>query len=454
MRSLYWKIFISFWLATILIILTTAWITSALTHKSSIPEHEKVFMDSHATAAITTLESGHSKALIHWMESVGKRSNITLYLLSNTGRIYSNALPTPEVKKIAEDLVHERLNDGLLKFDHLIVSHEIISLTGHTYRLVAVSEQPLAHHLTIPWAGLSIRLAIAVFFSGLVCYLLSLYLTRPLRYLGQAAKSLASGQLHTRVGYIRGHGNDEIAVLSHDFDRMAERLETFIRTKERLLSDISHELRSPLARLQIALEIGRKKSPEHAMQEFDRIEMECIRLNQLISEILEFARLDKSASDLRLTAVDTAQLLQSIIEDANYEFSRKHTTVQLTKKESVILMADQRLLHRAIENVVRNALRYSPKNALVMINMLIEKNEVLHIDVEDQGPGIPEDELNKIFAPFYRVDASREKKSGGYGLGLSIALKAIQLHNGTITAYNLKDAGLRVRITLPIPCQD
>ncbi len=205
-------------------------------------------MDSHATAAIATLESGHSHTLLDWMARTGKQRDITLYLLSKSGAIYSNAKPNANVKKISRALVNDQLNDGLIKFNNLIISHEIVSLTGHTYRLVAVSDKPLTTHINIPWAGLSVLLIIAVFFSGLICYLLSLYLTRPLRYLGEAANLLASGKLHTRVGHLRGHTNDEIATLSHDFDHMAERFETFIKTKERLLSDISHELRSPLAR--------------------------------------------------------------------------------------------------------------------------------------------------------------------------------------------------------------
>lgn len=407
-------------------------------------------MDSHATAAIATLESGHSHVLLDWMARTGKQRDITLYLLSKSGAIFSNAKPNADVKKISQALVHDQLNDGLLKLNNLIISHEIVSLTGHTYRLVAVSDKPLAAHLNIPWAGLSIRLIIAVFFSGLICYLLSLYLTRPLHYLGEAANSLASGKLHTRVGHLRGHRNDEIATLSHDFDHMAERLETFIKTKERLLSDISHELRSPLARLQVALEIARNKVLGKAKPEFDRMETECLRLNQLIDEILEFARLDKSVQDLTLTEVNLQELLQLIINDANYEFPSQSSRIILQEKKEIIMNIDQRLLHRAIENILRNALHYSPENTIIKVNMIVESDNVLHIDIDDQGPGIPEDELNKIFDPFYRVDTSREKKTGGYGLGLSIALKAIQLHNGNIEAYNLTNGGLRVRISLPL----
>ncbi len=190
--------------------------------------------------------------------------------------------------------------------------------------------------------------------------------------------------------------------------------------------------------LQIALEIARNKVLGKAKLEFDRMETECLRLNLLIDEILEFARLDKSAQDLTLTEVNLQELLQLIIDDANYEFSGQtpRIVLQVKAQSEIIMYIDQRLLHRAIENILRNALRYSPENTIITVNMSIASDNLLHIDIDDQGPGIPEDELNKIFDPFYRVDTSREKKTGGYGLGLSIALKAVQLHNGTIQASN------------------
>lgn len=259
MRSLYWKIFLSFWLATILIIITTAWVTSEIAQKSSIPAREKVFMDSYANAAVATFESGQHTALKKWLAQIGESKKMAMYLLCNTGEIIGNSLPPVEIKKITADLVNEELDDGLLKFGNVIVSHEILSTTGKAYRLAAVSEKPLSHFVIIPWAGLTIRLTIAIFISGLICYLLSIYLTQPLRSLGMAAKSIAKGELNTRVGHFKGHYRDEIAQLTSEFDRMAEQLETLVNSKERLLQDISHELRSPLARLQIAIELGRKR---------------------------------------------------------------------------------------------------------------------------------------------------------------------------------------------------
>jgi two-component system sensor histidine kinase CpxA len=451
MRSLYWKIFLSFWLATILIIITTAWVTSELTRKSSLLTREQVFMDSYANAAVATFESGKHNALKQWLEQTGQAKSMTLYLLCSTGEIVSNHPPPAEIKRIATDLANEQLDTGILKFGNLIVSHEILSTSGKAYRLAAVSEKPLSHFIIIPWAGLTIRLLIAIFISGLICYLLSIYLTKPLRSLGLAAKSIATGKFSTRVGHFKGHNRDEIAKLSHEFDRMAEKLEALVNSKERLLQDISHELRSPLARLQIAIELGRKKSPAEAESEYVRMETECLRLNTLIGEILEFARLDKSMEELTKSSVTMSDLLTRIVDDANFEFGLSKPRVRITQTLPIKLSLDERLIHRAIENVVRNALRYSPAEELVLLSVSTDADhQFLYIDIQDKGPGVPEDQLEKIFSPFYRVDTSREKKTGGSGLGLSIAEKAIHLHHGSIVARNVEGGGFLVRITLPI----
>ncbi|KTD60221.1 Sensor histidine kinase [Legionella sainthelensi] len=449
MRSLYWKIFISFWLAIILIIFTTAWIISHIVHKSSLPAQEQLFMDSYANAAVATYESGQQAALLKWLNKIGISRHMSIYLLTSTGEIIGTHAAPENVKKVAENLLQDQLSEGILKSEKLIVSHEILSTSGKFYRLAAVSEKPIYHFVGVPWAGLTIRLILAIFISGLICYLLSRYLTQPLRSLGMAAKSIAKGQLNTRVGHLRGHNKDEIAQLSAEFDRMAEQVETLVKSKERLLQDISHELRSPLARLQIALELGRKKTNHLADGEFNRMELECSRLNVLITEILDFARLEKSTTDLNFNEVDLTALLLNIINDANFEFGNEFPRVIAGVIEPCHLFLDERLIHRAIENVVRNALHYSPATEQVTVSLKrSETLEHIYIDISDKGPGVPADQLNRIFNPFYRVDTSRTKKTGGYGLGLAIASRAIQLHHGEIVASNNPDRGLLVRIIL------
>ncbi len=451
MRSLYWKIFLSFWLATILIIITTAWITSQIATKSSIPAREQLFMDSYANAAVATFESGKREALVKWLEQTGLSRHMALFLISSTGEIIGSHEIPGDVREISRDLIQDQLHEGIFKKGNMIVSHEILSTSGKAYRLAAVSEKPLSNFVAIPWGGLTIRLTIAVFFSGLICYLLSVYLTQPLSSLRLAAKSIATGKLSTRVGTFRGHHNDEIAELSREFDRMAEKLETMVKSKERLLQDISHELRSPLARLHIAIELGRNKTSELAEAEFNRMETECNRLNMLIGEILEFARLDKSVTQLKMSKVDLSDVLNRIIDDANFEYSGINVRAEARDLKTCYAMVDERLIHRAVENILRNALKYSPSEKPVIVTMHCNsENNNIEIKIKDRGPGVPEAQLKKIFNPFYRVDSSREKRTGGYGLGLAIASQAIKLHDGTITAKNREKGGLCVSICLPL----
>ncbi len=451
MRKLYWKIFLSFWLATILIILTIAWITSEIAQRSSGPLGERIFMDSYANAAVATYETGSKTALIKWLQQSGLSHGMNLYLLTSKGEIIGEGTPPATVKAMSNNLLEGNLDAGVAKFGQALISHEIFSTSGTIYRLVAVSEKPLVHFVHIPWAGLTLRILIAIFISGLICYLLSIYFTQPLEALGRAARLIAKGKLSTRVGKIAGHHNDELTELSEEFDSMAEKLETLMLSKERLLQDISHELRSPLARLQVAIELGHQKTQGKAEHEFQRMELECLRLNNLISEILDYARLDKSTNTTKKTLIDMPNLIRQTINDANYEFSPLSPRVSLGELHPCELMVDERLIHRAIENILRNALNYSPPGAVVTVSLycMDEHNQTL-IDIEDQGPGVPEGELSKIFNPFYRVDTSREKSTGGYGLGLAIAKQAIKLHHGEILAKNREQGGLHVRIILPI----
>lgn len=408
-------------------------------------------MDSYANAAVATFESGRRTALLKWLKQIGLSRHMAIYLLSSTGEIVGVDAPPDNVKKIAENLLKDQLSEGIFSYGNLLVSHEILSTSGKFYRLAAVSEKPISYFVSVPLAGLTIRLTVAIFISGLICYLLSLYLTQPLRTLGMAAKSIATGKLHTRVGPVRGHKKDEIAELSNDFDRMAEQLEALISSKERLLQDISHELRSPIARLNIAIELAKNKTMHLADPEFSRMELESSRLNALIGEILDFARLEKSTTELELAPTNLSALLSDIIYDANYEFGNDAQRLKAGILQPCQLELDKRLIHRAIENIVRNALHYtSPEQHVYISLQYSEAKDQVYIDVMDNGPGVPEDQLEKIFNPFYRVDSSRTKKTGGYGLGLAIASRAVALHQGDIMAKNIATGGLLVRITLPV----
>lgn len=358
MRSLYWKIFLSFWLTMILIIFATALFSTSATH-----DH----------------------ILLH-----------------------------PIIQKI--------LGKSNLKIDSQIHTDILI------YELI-------------------FNILLTIIISGIICYLLSIYVTKPLRILSNAAERLGKGNLNTRVGHFFGHKKDEINNLSNEFNHMAERLEKIIHSKQRLLQDVSHELRSPLARMHIALELLKQKNRDLEQPELKRIELEANRINDLIAEIIAFVRMEQPSDMLQIENINLTDLIKNIVNNANYE-CQNPKRVLFTHSKSVFIRADKRFIDRAIENIIRNALYYSPKDSIITVT-LKQTIENVVISISDQGPGIPNEQLEEIFNPFYRVDTAREKTSGGYGLGLSIAKQAIALHHGTIKAKNLKHGGLVLSIYLP-----
>jgi two-component system sensor histidine kinase CpxA len=309
-------------------------------------------------------------------------------------------------------------------------------------------------------------LAIAVILSGLVCYLLAWSMTSPVTRLRRAAQSLAAGDLSARTGAPVGGPRDELTELMRDFDRMADRIEGLVESQSRLLKDVSHELRSPLARLSVALglarqraasEIGCEVAPE-LESALNRIEQEADRLNQLIQRLLTISRLESGTDGIRKTTLSLRELVEQIAHDAEYETPGRgcRVTVPSDSEDEFLVEADPDLLRSAIENAVRNATRYTAEGTTVEVRLERqqavsgsgEEGEII-VRVLDSGPGVPNEALRKIFEPFYRLDDARNRQTGGAGLGLSIADRAVRLHGGQLRASNRKEGGLEVEIRIP-----
>ena len=284
--------------------------------------------------------------------------------------------------------------------------------------------------------------------TGLVlCYLLALYLTSPIRKLRVAAQKLADGDLQTRVATSVGRRRDELADLARDFDEMAERIESLVTSQQRLNRDISHELRSPLARLNVALEIAKQKSGAETQPILDRIETESTRLNEMISRLLILAKLESGSEEIEPVRIDLADLVRDIASDADFEAKARGKSVEVSSvAPKCTVMGSENLLRSAIENVLRNAVRYTADDTMVDVSLTAGNGHAV-LRVLDHGGGVPDDELANLFRPFYRIGEARERKTGGIGLGLAIAERAIHAHKGTITAKNNGD-GLTVEITL------
>jgi len=276
----------------------------------------------------------------------------------------------------------------------------------------------------------------------LLCYAFAYHLTSPVRRLRAVVDNFGHGDLSARAAVNR---KDELGQLAKSFNLMADRIQTLLSAERRLLLDISHELRSPLARLGVAVELAR--SGEDRGHMLDRIQKEADRINELVAELLQVTRVEGDPTALRNETVRLDELLADLVYDSLLEAKAKDCTLLLEAPISVTLNGDEELIRRAIENVIRNAIRYAPRETAVQIE-LKKVGPIAEISVRDRGPGVPEESLPRIFDPFYRVDSDRNRSSGGLGLGLAIARRAVELHNGRLKASNM-NPGLLVTIEFP-----
>jgi two-component system sensor histidine kinase CpxA len=277
----------------------------------------------------------------------------------------------------------------------------------------------------------------------LLCYWLAFHLTRPVRKLQKAVERFGRGDLSVRVGSKR---HDELGQLARTFDRMAGRIETLLTAERRLLMDISHELRSPLARLGVAVELAR--SGDNLDTNLNRIEKESGRLNSLVSQLLQVTRAEGDPAQLHREPVRVDELVQQLVDDSTIEAEAHGCELKYCRRHPATVEGDPELLRRAVENVIRNAIRYAPRETAVDVSLARNNGKVV-VDVRDRGPGVPEEALPRIFDAFYRVEPDRARASGGIGLGLSIARRAIELHKGVIRARNAQP-GLEVEMELPV----
>jgi two-component system sensor histidine kinase CpxA len=450
-RSLFLNIFLSFWVALALFMVLAILVTLAMRpprENAAVEALQGKFLDD----AVQAYRHGGAEEARTYLRSLRESQHVGAFLFNDKGEDISGRRPPEWIGEVASgrrhtiDSIWGRI--GPAQF----LRPTTLAADGHRYTLV-IQLPPGQRTLFGPHGMLWLSILIAILSSGLVCYPLARYLSAPIVRLRAATQKLTAGDLSARAGVAHSRRRDEMAELVRDFDGMAERLEKLAKTQSRLLSDISHELRSPLARLNVALALARQRSGPPTQASLDRAEREAERLNELIGRLLTVARLEAGDDAMQKFPVDLAELVAEIARDADFEAQGRNCRVALVSADSCLVLGDPAMLHSAIENVVRNATRYTREGTTVEMRLKNEPGVSGHqgvVQVLDSGPGAPEDALDKMFRPFYRIDDARDRHTGGVGLGLAITQRSVLLHRGSVRASNRPEGGLMVEIRLPL----
>jgi len=450
MKSLFLRIFLSFWVAFALFVVLAILVTIAFRPRSATWETLRTTV---LNDAVNAYEEGGALRLRQYFDNLEATQHVRAYLFDEQGVEISHRTPPDWAIRVASGGPRVPRDGFIIPAPPVQRDSRASSDGQHRYTLVL--GMPPGPRVFFGPRGLPIPgLIIAIISSGLVCYFLSWYLTKPIVRLRAATRQLAAGDLSARSGAPTSKRRDEIAGLMRDFDAMAERLETLVKAQSRLLNDISHELRSPLARLNVALGLARQRSDVENADMLDRIELEAARLNELIGRILTLARLEDGEQGAPPTPVPLDELVASVAEDAEFEAQARHCHVHTVIPEGDWdVRGNASLLHSAVENVVRNAIRYTQEGTSVEVKLTAEEGanrpEAV-IKVADSGPGVPPESLEKLFEPFYRIDDARGRLTGGVGLGLAITERAVRFHGGRVSAHNRTEGGLCVEIRLPL----
>ena len=368
-------------------------------------------------------------------------------LIGENGKLYLSEGVNAENYR---DLVARSLASNVVEFElnqpeTALTARQLRFANGDRYVLIVRWERP---RIT-PFFGESplryLRYAALLLTALLLCWALARYMSKPIEKLRKATQRLAGGELSARVAGEVGKRGDEISALAKDFDVMAERIESLITSQKRLSRDISHELRSPLARMNVALEIAKQKSNAETAPNLERIETESNRLNEMISRLLTLSKLETGSQDFEKSELNLKKLVEQVAADADFEASAKGRSVRVVRADECRMRGGESLIQSAIENVLRNAVRYTKEDTIVDVTLRADNGKAV-VTIRDHGGGVPEAELENLFRPFYRVSEARDRGSGGIGLGLAIAEQAVRVHKGTINARNT-DGGLEVEIS-------
>jgi two-component system sensor histidine kinase CpxA len=452
MHRLFLKIFFWYWLtawAIIAIMLLGVRLTGM--RQVSAPNMYATVAPILAEEAVKAYESGGPDAFARFSQGNGHENERQLFLLDGS---YKDVLSRP-LSNDGLRVAHAAKDGQLVVFRARIAAYKFVSSSGHPYILMLFLKSNLRQIGELLWGeGLPFSLSMVLLVT-LLCLWLAYHIASPIHSIQATARRVAQGDLKARVPSSVSRRFDELAALAKDFDSMVSRLDSLIQAQKKLLNSVSHELRSPLARINLSLGLLRNGGSADSDDLFQRLDRDIERIDLLMGQLLTLSRLEAGFSSGEREEVNFAQLLEEVAADANFEAQALGKSVSLRTTGSVILRnADPHALRSACENIIRNAVRFTRPGSDVEIVLEVDRSATepwALLSVRDHGPGVPEDSLQAIFQPFYRISGEGQA-TGGNGLGLAIASEAIRLHRGTIRAENLRPAGLHIIVRLPVAC--
>jgi two-component system sensor histidine kinase CpxA len=445
-RRLFWKIFLPFWVAQALLLGVLYMRLHYRLHAEN-PwwiQPDRRLVPSLADLAAHRFEGSGQPALRALLDQSSIPHRVNYWLLDAGGRELSGQPLPPEIRAFAERALR---NEGMVRPDEAIVIVSPITTAHGSYLLIGeFIPPPLSERVPgdILWV-----LKLGTVISALMCLVIAHYLSKPIERLRNATNELARGNLDIRVGASMGRRRDEIADLVRDFDSMAGELRNQIQSERNLLSGVSHELRSPIARMRLALALARSSDTPERNEMLDRIEQDTIQLDSMLERILTVARLENGQYKPKFESISLNDLIGEVLDDARFEAAATGAIINYADDALLEVNGDPGLLRSAIENVVRNAIFYSGQDGQIDVRVRLEDGNAV-LTVRDHGSGVPQDALPLLFKPFYRVDDARGTNTGGMGLGLAIVRNAVAAHGGTVTARNASPHGLEVELRLPV----
>jgi signal transduction histidine kinase len=458
MRFIYLKIFVWFWIAMIAVGVTLGFVVAKTEDQSlGSPWRQDLatLLPPQAERIVEVFEQRGPEALRQYEKKGTSPFGIQIHLLDDQGEDLGEDPSSPEIKELAR----RARQSGKVEFADDRKNHEAaVGVDGpsgrrYVYALVISPNLSVPPILNARPRTQIIRILAVLGAGGFVCFWLARYISSPVGELRAATRALAGGNLGARIAPSVCRRSDELGDLGIDFNAMAERTQSLLESQRRLLRDISHELRSPLARLRVALDLAKEGADLSSLRAHRRIELEAEKLNDMVGNLLRLSRLEALADLPDKSQIDLAQLVHQAADEAALEAVQNGRSVKVLQADSCMILGNEHLLHSVLENLIRNAIRYTPEGTAVELDLSRQFSAgAWHavLFVSDCGPGVPPAHLTDIFEAFFRVEDSRNRETGGTGLGLSIAQRAVHLHGGTIRAMNMAQGGLIIEVRLPL----